>query len=61
MAETMTKEAAIKTPTPKAGVVDLTRRVKLTTTDKHPYHKVDTEVNVAPAVAEKYKANGWAR
>jgi hypothetical protein len=48
-------------PTPKEGPVDLTKRVEVTTTDKAPFHKKDTKLRVAPAVADKMKANGWAK
>ena len=59
--ETMTTGAVIKNPIPKSGIIDVTKRMKLTTTEKHPFHKAGTEVNVAPAVADKYAANGWAK
>jgi hypothetical protein len=48
-------------PTPKEGPIDITKRVKVKTTDKAPYHKPGLEIEVAPAVAEKMKANGWAK
>lgn len=46
---------------PKEGVIDITKRVKVTTTSKAPYHKVDQELEVSPVLAEKMKANGWAK
>lgn len=45
---------------PKEEVIDISKTVKVKTTDKAPYHKADLEIDVAPAVAEKMKANGWA-
>jgi hypothetical protein len=59
-AKSMTGES-VKTPTPKEGPVDLTKRVKMTTTDAHPFHKEGKEVNISPILAEKYKLNGWAK
>jgi hypothetical protein len=47
--------------TPKAGPVDLTKKVKVTTTDTAPYHKASVEIEVSPALAEKMKKNGWAK
>lgn len=61
MAEIMT---TIKNPMPKEGIVDLTKRIKLVSTGKAPmewFHREGVEINVAPAVAEKYKVNGWAK
>lgn len=46
---------------PKEEVIDISKRVKVTTTAKAPYHKADQEIEVAPAVADKMKANGWAK
>jgi len=52
---------SIEQVTPKEGPVDLTKRVKVTTTDSAPYHKGGTEIEVAPLVAEKMKKNGWVK
>lgn len=46
---------------PKEEVIDISKTVKVTTTDKAPYHKEGLEIEVAPAVADKMKANGWAK
>jgi len=46
---------------PKEGPIDLTKRVKVTTTDTAPYHKAGIQVEVSPLVAEKMKKNGWAK
>lgn len=59
-ADTMTKES-IKDPVVKPGAFDITKRVTVKTTDKHPFHKEGKDVSVAPLVAEKYKLNGWAK
>ncbi len=51
----------LKNPIPATGIVDLTKTVEVTTTDKAPYHEANEKIQVAPAVAEKMKANGWAK
>lgn len=45
---------------PKAGTVDLTSRVKMVST-KHPFRNEGEQFEVSPVVAEKFKANGWAK
>lgn len=61
MAETMTV-GTVKNVIPKEGIVDLRKRVDLTTTELHPTRrKAGIKISVAPAVAEKFKLNGWAK
>lgn len=63
MADNMTTQS-IKNPVIKEGTIDITKRVAVTLTEKHPFHKQgrkDREVFVAPLVAEKYRLNGWAK
>jgi len=57
------KEVAkeIKNPMPAPGIVDLTKTVEVTTTKDAPYHEDGEKIHVAPLVAEKMKANGWAK
>lgn len=55
---------AIKKPTPKEGPFDITKRVEVTITDKHPFHPshmVGKTVRIAPLIAEKYRLNGWGK
>lgn len=63
MADETKKEIAkdVKTPTPAIGPIDLTKTVEVTTTKDAPYHEDGEKIQVAPAVAEKMKANGWAK
>ena len=51
----------IKNPMPAPGIVDLTKTVEVTTTKDAPYHEEGEKIKVAPAVADKMKANGWAK
>lgn len=51
----------IKNPMPAQGAVDLTQTVEVTTTKDAPYHGENEKIKVAPLVAEKMKANGWAK
>lgn len=62
MNKDLEKEVAkeIKNPTPTPGIVDLTKTVEVTATAEAPYHSKGEKIMVAPAVAEKMKANGWA-
>jgi hypothetical protein len=49
-----------KNPKPKAGIVDLYKKVEVTTTAKAPFHKAGEKISVSPVLAAKMKANGWA-
>lgn len=60
MSETMTR-AAIKRFVPKAGTVDLSKRVKVKATNTHPFRAEGEEMNISPVLAEHFKLNGWAK
>lgn len=45
---------------PKEGPFDITERVKVTATDKAPYHSKGEIVVCSPAIAELMKSKGWA-
>lgn len=61
MPETMTT-GTVKNVIPKEGIVDLRKRVEMVTTESHPTRKkAGVKISVAPAVAEKFKLNGWAK
>jgi len=46
---------------PKAGKVDLTKRVKVEFNGSAPYHKDGEVSKMSPQVAAKVEANGWGR
>lgn len=54
-------EGPIENPTPKKGPLDLRKKVKITATKDAPYHEEGVEYEVSPLVAEKMKANKWAK
>lgn len=60
MAEVMTTKEVLQ-PKIKEGPFDITKKVKVTATDKAPFHKEGQSIEVAPLVAEKMKLNGWAK
>lgn len=57
----VTIQKEILTPTPKEGAFDITEGVDLETTDSAPFHSKGEKIRVSKSVADKMKANGWAK
>lgn len=54
-------ESKVKRYIPKPGTFDITKRVKATATETHPFRKKDEVMNISPVLFEHFKLNGWAK
>lgn len=61
MSEKTQKTEESKDFTPEKGAVDLTQRVKLVATKSAPYHEEDEKFEAAPALAEMFIKQGFAK
>lgn len=57
----MAKETEKNDFTPKAGAIDITKRVKLVATDKAPYHEDGEEFEASAVLAESFVKRGFAK